>query len=127
MEKKEFQEKLPIVLDCLKEAITNEIGNYYDFNFNSYEDLVEKEFRHDILNIFMGYAEAINNVEENFEKLPKCGKTIIDAMEDYGQGYAWTEDDSEDDFQFEETPFENDKQLNEFMNYINEQLSLLQG
>lgn len=118
MNNREFFEKLPIVLDALKEAITNEIGNYNDFNFNSYEDLIEKEFRPDTLEIFKGYAEAINSVEENYGNLQSEAKTIQTAMGDYSQGYAWTEEDSEDDFQFDETPFINSEEKKEFIEYL---------
>ena len=120
MRKEQFDEKLPLVLEALKEAITNEIG-YYDFNFNDYDDLVEKEFRPDILDIFMEYARAISLLENDFyqpEDESDLYQTIAKAMGDYSQGYKWTEDGDEDDFQFDETPFETNDEMNEFIEIL---------
>lgn len=118
MTKEQFDEKLPLVLEALKEAITNEIG-YYDFNFNDYDDLVEKEFRPDILDIFMEYARAISLLENDFyqpEDESDLYQTIATAMGDYTQGYKWTEDG--EGFQFGETPFTSDKEMNEFIEML---------
>lgn len=120
MRREQFDEKFPLVLEALKEAITNEIG-YYDFNFNDYDDLVEKEFRPDILDIFMEYARAISLLENNFyqpEDKSDLYQTIATAMGDYDQGYAWTEEDDEDDFQFDETPFKTNDEMIEFMKML---------
>lgn len=120
MRKEQFDEKLPLVLEALQEAITNEIG-YYDFNFNDYDDLVEKEFRPDILDIFMEYARAISLLENDFyqpEDKSNLFQTIATAMGDYSQGYKWTEEDDEDDFQFDETPFETNDEMNEFIEIL---------
>jgi hypothetical protein len=121
MTQEQFNEKLPVVLEALKEAITNEIGNFYDFNFNDYDDLVEKEFRPDILDIFMEYARAISLLENDFyQPEDKSGlyQTIATAMGDYDQGYAWTEEDDENDFQFDETPFKTNDEMNEFIGML---------
>ena len=116
MTKEQFDEKLPVVLEALKEAITNEIGNYYDFNFNDYDDLVEKEFDYQTFEIFKEYARAISLLENNFyqpEDKSDLYQTIAKAMGDYSQGYKWTEDG--EGFQFDETPFTSDEEMNEFI------------
>ena len=121
MTKEKFDEKLPVVLEALKEAITNEIGNYYDFNFNDYDDLVEKEFDYQTFEIFKEYARAISLLENDFyqpEDKSDLYQTIATAMGDYSQGYKWTEEDDEDDFQFDETPFETNDEMNEFIEIL---------
>lgn len=122
MTKEQFNEKLPLVLEALKEAITNEIGNNYDFNFNDYADLAEKEFDYQTFEIFKRYALAISLIEED-----AVGPTdkqyemsvIANAIGDYNSGgYRWTEEDDEDDFQFDETPFETNDEMNEFIEIL---------
>ena len=116
MTQEQFNEKLPVVLEALKEAITNEIGNYYDFNFNDYDDLVEKEFDYQTFEIFKDYARAISLLENNFyqpEDKSDLYHTIATAMGDYSQGYKWTEDG--EGFQFDETPFTSDEEMNDFI------------
>lgn len=121
MKQEQFNEKLPLVLEALKEAITNEIGNYYDFNFNDYDDLVEKEFDYQTFEIFKEYARAIILLENDFyqpEDKSDLYQTIATAMGDYSQGYKWTEECDEDDFQFDETPFTSDEEMKEFIGML---------
>lgn len=125
MTQEQFNEKLPVVLEALQEAITNEIGNYYDFNFNDYDDLVEKEFDYQTFEIFKEYARAISLLENEFyqpEDKSDLYHTIAVAMGDYTQGYKWTKEDYEDDFQFGEnfgeTPFTSDEEMNEFIGML---------
>lgn len=119
MRQEQFNEKLPVVLEALKEAITNEIGNYYDFNFNDYDDLVEKEFDYQTFEIFKEYARAISLLENDFyqpEDKKDLYQTIANAMGDYSQGYKWTEDG--EGFQFDETPFTSDEEMNDFIGML---------
>jgi hypothetical protein len=119
MRREQFDEKLPLVLEALKEAITNEIGNFYDFNFNDYADLVEKEFDYQTFEIFKDYARAISLLENDFyqpEDKSDLYHTIAVAMGDYTQGYKWTEDG--EGFQFDETPFKTNDEMIEFIGML---------
>ena len=117
MKKSVFKEKLPIVLEALKEGINNEIENYYDFNFNSYDDLVDKEFDEQIINIFKRYVEAIELISMG-KGVSFHYKTIINALDDYGNGgYHFCEDDDEG-YKFEETPFANKQEMDDFIRYL---------
>jgi len=126
MTKEQFEEKLPIVLDALKEAIDNEIGNYYDFNFNSYEDLAWKEPDLQTFEIFQSYAKSIIEVEDDFNHLGykseygegSNANVIRQAINDYSSGgYKFTEED-DDYVEFTETPFANNQELKEFIDYL---------
>ena len=125
MKKEQFEEKLPIVLEALKAGIDNELGNYYDYNFNSYEDLVNNEPDWQTFELFQSYAKSISEVEDDSNNLgyhSNYGKkrnadVIIDAIDDYSKGgYKFTEED--DGIEFDETPFINKEELKEFCEYL---------
>lgn len=127
MGKELFETKLPMVLEALKQSIDNEAGNNYDFNFNSYDDFIDKMFDDKAFECFKNYAEAIERVEFLFQEDmlytdKRCSNyfsTLADALEDYGKGgYRLCETDDEDEIDFDETPFTNRDEMFEFIDYL---------
>lgn len=122
MTKEQFEEKLPIVLEALKKCIDNELGNNYDYNFNSYFDLISGSSDLQTLELFLSYGEAIDEVENNLNSITDNANVILDALKDYSLGgYKFTEED--DGFELDETPFTDNEEMQEFIEYLTNKIN----
>lgn len=127
MDKVTFEKKLPLVLETIKVCVDNEMSNNYDFNFNSYKDLEEKEFDYDAFECFSKYVEAVSYIENNpieyfssFESRYKGWlNDIMKALKDFSSGgYRLAESDDEDWITADEIPFTTREEMKEFIKYI---------